>query len=65
MDDNALSTDGVEYDCPFCLGHFSIGDDDAGPIAVIHSVPPCQTFIELEVTDYVAKVNAKTGRALQ
>ena len=46
----------VEGDCPFCGGEFAA---DAVRFAVVHSMPPCPTFVELDVDDYLEAVRKR------
>ena len=49
----------IEFDCPFCGKHATVGDPDKGVAGVIHALPPCPTFLRLEVEDYLKAVNDK------
>lgn len=51
--------------CPFCSGTFSVAarvTDDL-PM-VLHSSPACQTFLRLDITEYVAEVNRVLAQGL-
>lgn len=46
--------------CPFCAGgSFSTADDDRGRAAVMHSMPPCQTFMRLDAGDFLHAARMK------
>lgn len=49
----------TEFDCPFCDGAFQI---PTFGFYVLHSDPPCQKFLDLEVTDFMRAVNAAPER---
>jgi hypothetical protein len=44
--------------CQFCNGTFAPAREPNGdPVALIHTQPPCDTFMALEVEDFVAATN--------
>lgn len=40
--------------CPFCAGHFAISENGGRP-AVVHTLPPCITWLTLEPLDFLAQ----------
>lgn len=48
----------MEFECPFCGGKFGIIEDQ---YALFHYAPPCQKFIDLDVTDFLHAVNTAYG----
>lgn len=55
MSDVVTAKDGVPFACPFCqLEAVAVRE----PPAVLHAEPPCETFLRLDVTDYLHEVNA-------
>jgi hypothetical protein len=54
-------TTAVEAVCPFCQKKFHAGEEDGVP-GIIHEMPPCDTFLELEPDEFLAAVNAETAR---
>lgn len=54
--------DSIEETCPFCKKKFIIGFDKKGDVrAFLHSLPPCQKFIELDPAEYLRQVNIALG----
>jgi len=44
--------------CQFCRGTFAPARASSGdPVALVHTDPPCDTFMVLEVADFVAATN--------
>ncbi len=54
-----------ESPCPFCLGQFFTNPKIEGvpqeiaDVSIVHSHPPCKTFMENEVLDYLRLVRRK------
>lgn len=51
----------VRFVCPFC-GKNAAAIEPAG---VLHDFPPCTKFVEMEVVEYLAAVNAANGGMIQ
>lgn len=52
------------YSCPFCAGEFVLPDADdlergEADAALVHSMPPCRTFVALEPDEFVRQAGAK------
>lgn len=45
--------------CPFCQRKFSAGHDDDGNPGLIHTLPTCKQFDELEPDEYLRAVRLK------
>lgn len=46
--------------CPFCAGgSFSATDDGAMEQSVLHSMPPCPTFLELDAVGFLHAARMK------
>ncbi len=49
------TTHDVRFDCPFCTGGVETVDEDH---ALVHTVPPCALFVQLDVVDFMKRCNA-------
>ena len=45
-----------EFRCPFCFAWASSGTDEHGKPVAMHSLPACDTFRDIGVTEYLAAV---------
>lgn len=55
---------GSEFGCEFCGGHCALVDgSDESALALIHSVPVCSTFLELDADDFLS-VSLKVASAV-
>jgi hypothetical protein len=63
----AATAEDVPFDCPFCPGHFYVGDElraVAGVVPdglILHSLPPCVEFIALDCIEYLATARKALG----
>ena len=48
----------VQFKCPFCGGTCTTVSE---VLAVLHSLPPCQTFLDLDPDAFLHAVNEKLG----
>lgn len=53
-----LSPRDVAFSCPFCDGHVQTVTPD---FAVLHTSPPCQRFLDLDVVDFLHACNVALG----
>jgi hypothetical protein len=57
---DVVRSHGEGFPCPFCGAEFHIGEDDEGPMSIIHEIPECREFIEAEdALDFVEQVNRR------
>lgn len=56
LDSNVHVRDGIDFDCPFCDGKCTASEEHT---MVVHSMPFCDEFQELEITDFLRAVNEK------
>lgn len=56
MSDQAFN-ERVAFECPFCQGRAAVVE----PAGVMHTMPPCATFVKLEPLDYLHAVNVELG----
>jgi hypothetical protein len=49
----------VRFKCPFCKGDASAVETASGIPGVMHTMPTCEKFDELEPDDYLHAVNAR------
>lgn len=57
--DTITAKDGVPFKCPFCEGN---GIAVWEPPCVLHSEPPCETFLRLDVVAFMREMNAARRR---
>jgi len=62
--DKIHTVPGEEFPCQFCEGKFGIARDNATgePAALWHTVPECETFLLLQIADFVAATNTKIAK---
>jgi hypothetical protein len=54
----AIVSDGEKHACPCGLA-FYIVSDELGPVGLVHEVPHCQKFEQLDVTSFLQWINQK------
>ncbi len=47
--------------CPFCGGDISFTEEDGHPDSLLHSMPPCQRYLDLEIDEFMHQVNVQRG----
>lgn len=48
----------VRIKCPFCDGVATAGEEDGVP-TILHTLPPCPSFVELEPDEYLRAVRLR------
>jgi hypothetical protein len=48
-----------DFVCPFCRRQASAGYSDDGTPVVLHETPPCETYIELDLPEYLKACREK------
>lgn len=45
--------------CPFCQKRFAAGADAKGNFGIVHEMPMCKTFEDLDIAEYLKAVRLK------
>lgn len=50
------------FTCPFCTLEVHIVRDSTSEPALIHAMPPCKRYLDLDVVDYMQAVNREMAK---
>jgi len=61
MTEHEFTTEHV-FMCPFCMLEVHIVRDETNEPALIHGMPPCKRYLNLDVVDYMQAVNREKAK---
>lgn len=62
---NTAEVTSPTFRCPFCGGKFEAVQQDNGTPGVVHSMPPCEKFIALDVIAFLRAARLAGTRQMQ